>query len=35
MTWHLYSWGEAVEVLEPAALREMVEGHRRTFPALP
>lgn len=35
MTWHLYSWGDAVEVLAPASLREMVHGFRRTFPALP
>lgn len=35
MTWHLYSWGDAVEVLAPDALREMVHGYRRTFPALP
>tara|TARA_R110002072_G_scaffold45140_4_gene125772 strand:- start:4364 stop:5356 length:993 start_codon:yes stop_codon:yes gene_type:complete len=26
MAWHLYKWGEAVEVIEPAALREMVAG---------
>lgn len=36
MAWHLYQWGEAVEVLAPEALRRMVEGHRRgDFPALP
>jgi predicted DNA-binding transcriptional regulator YafY len=35
MTWHLYSWGEAVEVLAPSTLREMVHVHRRAFPALP
>lgn len=36
MCWHLYAWGDAVEVLAPQALREMVEGHRRgDFPALP
>jgi predicted DNA-binding transcriptional regulator YafY len=35
MTWHLYSWGDAVEVLAPERLREMVHDHRRTFPALP
>jgi len=35
--WHLYQWGDAVEVLEPEALREMVEGHRRGdfYPVLP
>jgi predicted DNA-binding transcriptional regulator YafY len=36
MAWHLYMWGDAVEVLAPEALREMVEGYRREdFPALP
>ncbi|MGF7162827.1 putative DNA-binding transcriptional regulator YafY [Rhodoligotrophos appendicifer] len=36
MCWHLYSWGDRVEVLAPEALRKMVEGHRRgDFPAMP
>ncbi|MCO8146601.1 WYL domain-containing protein [Rhodovulum tesquicola] len=36
MAWHLYQWGDKVEVLEPDGLRELVERHRRTdFPALP
>jgi predicted DNA-binding transcriptional regulator YafY len=36
MAWHLYQWGDAVEVLAPEALRRMVEGHRRSdFEALP
>lgn len=36
MAWHLYSWGDAVEVLAPPALAVMVAGHRRDdFPALP
>jgi predicted DNA-binding transcriptional regulator YafY len=35
MCWHLYSWGTSVEVLQPAALRELVHGHRRAFGALP
>lgn len=35
MTWHLYSWGDSVEVLAPPALREMVHDFRRVFPALP
>lgn len=36
MAWHLYQWGDAVEVLEPEPLRRMVEGHRRgDLPALP
>ena len=36
MAWHLYCWGDAVEVLEPEALRNLVHQHRRedfnTFP---
>jgi predicted DNA-binding transcriptional regulator YafY len=36
MAWHLYQWGNQVEVISPARLREMVEDHRRDdFPALP
>lgn len=36
MCWHLYAWGDAVEVLAPEPLRVMVAGHRRSdFPALP
>ncbi|QHL92054.1 WYL domain-containing protein (plasmid) [Sphingomonas changnyeongensis] len=35
MCWHLYSWGKSVEVLQPARLREMVQGHQRDFAALP
>ena len=36
MAWHLYQWGNQVEVLTPDALREMVAAHRRAdFPALP
>lgn len=36
MCWHLYAWGDQVEVLQPAVLREMVRGYRRSdFPALP
>ncbi len=35
MCWHLYSWGKSVEVLQPARLREMVNGHQRKFDALP
>lgn len=35
MCWHLYSWGNRVEVLQPAKLREMVHPHRRAFDALP
>lgn len=36
MAWHLYMWGDAVEVLAPERLRELVDRHRRgDFPALP
>ena len=36
MCWHLYSWGDAVEVLAPEPLRLAVERHRRNdFTALP
>lgn len=36
MTWHLYMWGDGVEVLAPDSLRRMVAMHRRSdFPALP
>lgn len=36
MAWHLYQWGDTVEVLAPEALRRMVAEHRRAdFPALP
>ena len=36
MAWHLYQWGDAVEVLAPEPLRQMVARHRRNdFPALP
>lgn len=36
MAWFLYQWGDAVEVLEPAALRALTEAHRRSdFESLP
>ncbi len=36
MAWHLYQWGDAVEVIAPNGLREMVENHRRVdFPSPP
>ncbi len=28
MCWHLYQWGDTIEVLEPDGLREMVDGYR-------
>jgi predicted DNA-binding transcriptional regulator YafY len=36
MCWHLYAWGDKVDVLAPEQLRQMVHPYRRTdFPALP
>ena len=36
MAWHLYMWGNDVEVLAPPALCQIVNGHRRAdFPSLP
>jgi predicted DNA-binding transcriptional regulator YafY len=36
MAWHLYTWGDKVEVVEPAKLRDFVAGHQRSdFPAMP
>lgn len=36
MAWHLYQWGDAVEVIAPVAVAELVEGHRREdFRVLP
>lgn len=36
MCWHLYMWGDKVEVIGPEALRQMVQEYRRSdFPSLP
>lgn len=35
MAWHLMSWGDQVEVLEPAALRELMPKTLPAWPALP
>ena len=36
MCWHLYMWGDSVEVLAPKALQKLVNPYRRSdFPALP
>ncbi|PWR03149.1 WYL domain-containing protein [Meridianimarinicoccus roseus] len=36
MAWHLYQWGDSVEVICPPALRALVARHQRgDFPALP
>jgi hypothetical protein len=31
MAWHLYAWGDNVEVLEPADLADEVNPYRRTW----
>jgi predicted DNA-binding transcriptional regulator YafY len=36
MAWHLYMWGDDVEVLAPKSLRDSVHAYRRSdFPSLP
>jgi len=35
MAWHLMSWGRAVEVIEPAALRDLLPAEMPVWPALP
>ena len=36
MVWHLYQWGDAVEVLRPDGLRAVIQNYRRSdFTALP
>jgi predicted DNA-binding transcriptional regulator YafY len=35
MAWFLYQWGEEVEVLKPAGLRDLVHPGRRDFGILP
>lgn len=36
MAWHLYQWGDRVDVIAPTVLREMVLGYRRKdFQAMP
>ena len=35
MAWHLLSWGQHVEVLEPTALKEMLPSGPLDWPALP
>jgi predicted DNA-binding transcriptional regulator YafY len=36
MAWHLYQWGDKVEVIKPDGLRALVDGYRRPdFDALP
>ncbi len=35
MAWHLYTWGDQVEVIEPKKLANMVKKHRVGWKALP
>jgi predicted DNA-binding transcriptional regulator YafY len=35
MAWHLYMWGDKVDVLAPDSLSKMVRAHRPAWPALP
>jgi predicted DNA-binding transcriptional regulator YafY len=35
MAWHLVSWGDQVEVIEPAALRDLLPEMAHSWPALP
>lgn len=36
MCWHLYAWGDKVEVLAPPALAQLIQDHRRSdFEAMP
>jgi predicted DNA-binding transcriptional regulator YafY len=36
MAWHLYTWGNKVEVIKPISLKVMVENYKRSdFPAMP
>ncbi len=36
MSWFLYEWGDAVEVIDPPKLRDFVQGYQRVdFPSLP
>ena len=36
MAWYLYQWGDKVEVLKPASVRDLVKDHKRSdFSVLP
>jgi predicted DNA-binding transcriptional regulator YafY len=35
MAWHLMSWGDQVEVIKPAALRDLMPEKAQSWPALP
>jgi len=35
MAWHLFKWGDHVEVIEPKGLAKLIENHRPSWKALP
>lgn len=35
MAWHLFIWGDKVDILEPQHLADMMASHRVSWPALP
>ncbi|MDD3183607.1 MAG: WYL domain-containing protein [Alphaproteobacteria bacterium] len=35
MAWHLYMWGDQVEVIKPAVLKKMLDGHQHEWEGLP
>ncbi len=35
MAWHLYTWGDQVEVLEPKRLADLVNGQRQKWKGSP
>ena len=35
MAWHLFSWGDCVEVIEPKTLADLIADHRPRWDALP
>lgn len=35
MAWHLFTWGDSVEVVSPPQVRELLEGTQRNFGVLP
>jgi predicted DNA-binding transcriptional regulator YafY len=35
MAWHLFAWGEDVEVIEPKSLADLCKNHRPHWPGLP
>lgn len=35
MAWHLYTWGDQVEVIEPVELKDICKGKKPAWPGLP